>query len=205
VIFLSPGRIAYPEQHVHYTVTHELGHVVQHVLMPFSRSDLWSRYAELRGLGAFDEDGGDHASRPAEIFAEDFRVLFGGEDARCGGNVENHGLVPPEQVEGLSGFMLSLFDEWQGCMRIMAYPNPFQSDVVFEAFSLEHDRALERVVIFDVLGRRLRVLDVAAFGSALIPWDGKNGRGETVGAGTYFASIRAAGEVHLRKLIKTAP
>ena len=48
VIFLSPGTTDYPEVHIHYIVAHEIGHAVQHLLMPESRSDMWRAYAKLR-------------------------------------------------------------------------------------------------------------------------------------------------------------
>ena len=105
--------------------------------MPGSRQDLWRAYAGLRGLDASDAGlSRDHASRLTEIFAEDFRVLFGGDIARCGGEIENHDITSPEDVEGLREFMLSLLDVWAGVVRFSVYPNPFESSVVFYGRSL---------------------------------------------------------------------
>lgn len=203
VVFLSPGRVEYPEEHVHYIVAHEIGHVVQHLLMPDSRGDLWERFAALRG---FDLESGatctDHACRPAEIFAEDFRVLFGGDMARCGGNVENHDLEGPDEVLGLKEFMLSLLGEWDDCVRISAYPNPFTSEVVFEAFTLgEQDRPL-KVTVFDALGRKIRDLGRPEEGSVFLVWDGRDEGDRMVAPGVYFAHISAGEDSRIRKLVR---
>ena len=203
VVFLSPGRVEYPNQHIHYIVAHEIGHVVQHLLMPESRMDLWGRFAALRGLDLEDKGTSvDHAWRPAEIFAEDFRVLFGGELAYCGGNIENHDLIGPERIQGLREFMLSLLGEWETRVRVSAYPNPFSSDIVFEAFSLgEQNRPLE-VSVFDALGRKLRDLAPPPEGSVYVVWDGRDEGGRIVAPGVYFAHISAGEHLRIRKLIK---
>jgi hypothetical protein len=200
VVFLSPGRVNYPNEHIHYIVAHEIGHVVQHLLMPRSRADLWERYSALRSL----EDLGPasvHAARPAEVFAEDFRVLFGGDLARCGGSIENH-LRRPDEVEGLREFMLSLTGEWQDRVRIGAYPNPFSSEVVFEAFSLGDVNQPIKITVCDVSGRLLRVLTQQEDNSAYLTWDGRDESGRMVAPGVYFAQIRAGGRLGIRKVIR---
>ncbi len=203
VVFLSPGRVEYPDQHIHYIVAHEIGHVVQHLLMPESRMDLWERFAALRGLDLEDRGTSiDHACRPAEIFAEDFRVLFGGELARCGGNVENHDLEEPEGIQGLKEFMLSLVGEWETRVRISAYPNPFSSDIVFETFSLGGENRPLEVSVFDALGRKLRDLAPPPGGSVYVVWDGRDEGGRIVAPGVYFAYIWAGEHLRIRKLIK---
>jgi hypothetical protein len=149
------------------------------------------------------EDGSTaHAWRPAEVFAEDFRVLFGGEVARCGGNVENHEIERPEEVTGLGEFMLSLLGEWEGRRRISAYPNPFLSEVVLEVFSLGGSSYPVEIAIFDIRGRRLRDLRSPANGSAYLVWDGRDRSGELVAPGVYFVSVCAGADTCIRKLIK---
>jgi len=203
VIFLSPGRGEYPNEHIHYIVAHEIGHVVQHLLMPESCRDLWDRFAALRGLDLGDTDASaDHAYRPAEIFAEDFRVLFGGDMARCGGSIENHNLEEPEGIQGLRDFMLALLGEWEACVRISAYPNPFSSDVVFEAFTLGEQSGPVEVTVFDALGRKVRALGRPQDGSVYIVWDGREEGGRMVAPGVYFAHISAGEDLRIRKLIK---
>ena len=203
VIFLSPGRVGYPEEHVHYIVAHEIGHVVQHILMPDSRRDLWERYAALRGLDleqAYTHT--EHADRPAEIFAEDFRVLFGGEMARCGGNVENHELTAPEDVVGLREFMLSLMNEWENLVRVSTYPNPFTSQIVFEAFTLGEENRPFEVILFDVSGRKIKELSRPETGSALLVWDGRDEGNHMVAPGVYFAHISAGRTSRILKVIR---
>jgi hypothetical protein len=203
VVFLSPGRVSYPEQHVHYIVAHEIGHVVQHLLMPESRRDLWKRYGTLRGLDfEFDDGSTPHAWRPTEVFAEDFRVLFGGESARCGGNVENHDIVPPEEVLGLREFMLSLPGEWDGRVRLSAFPNPFEAGVVFQAFDLGDENNTVEVEVFDIQGRAVTNLRASAKGTCLVVWDGTDREGRAAAPGVYFAVVRCGRDSVVRKLIK---
>jgi hypothetical protein len=204
VVFLSPGRVDYPVEHIHYIVAHEMGHVVQHLLMPDSRRDLWERFVSIRGLdrGSLNDDSADHACRPTEVFAEDFRVLFGGDLARCGGNVENHDLLEPEGVPGLGEFMLSLLGEWEDIVRVSVCPNPFTADVVFEVFSLDGMGGSIEVAVFDVLGRRMRKLGGQGDGSVYVVWDGMDEEGRRAAPGLYFAAISVKERFTVTKLIR---
>jgi hypothetical protein len=203
VIFLSPGRNPYQAAHVHYVVAHEIGHVVQHTLMPRSRSDLWQQYADTRGLVLSESSwSGSHCERIVEIFAEDFRVLFGGDLARFGGEVENHDLVPPEQVTGLRDFMLSLLDAWTANLRMEVSPNPFESTVTLRSFGSAGERRPEEVVVVDVQGRRLRTLGTLA-GSGSLVWDGRDDRGRAVSQGVYFIAVGSGPDRCVFKVLRT--
>ena len=75
-----------------YTVAHEFGHILRYQLV--SDQEL-REYLKLRGADKADE--GKWSCDPEEIFAEDFRWLFGSENARqvpylCG-------VAPPEEKE----------------------------------------------------------------------------------------------------------
>jgi hypothetical protein len=204
VIFLSPGRVPYPVEHIHYTVVHEIGHVIHHTLMPSARTDLWQAYADLRGLPSAQIDpGASHASRISEIFAEDFRVLFGGSKARCGGEVENHDLVSPETVDGLREFMLSLPREWEGRISLSASPNPFETSIVLRAFSLDKPVMFDALEIYDVRGRMLRRF-TPSHGSREIVWDGRDSRDKPVAPGMYMLSVRAGEGHHVYKVLKVS-
>jgi hypothetical protein len=105
-IYLSPGVRSYDEDQVAFLVTHEIGHTFHRRFMPDSLTDLWAEWAALRGvadISIFNEDAA-HAYRPHEIFAEDFRVLFGGPAARSGAGIENPQLPSPDDVPGLREF-----------------------------------------------------------------------------------------------------
>ena len=52
-----------------------------------------------------------HAYRPKEIFAEDFRVLFGGDAAYFGGFVENTEIANPEAVKPVQSKTIELSAE----------------------------------------------------------------------------------------------
>lgn len=66
-----------PKNSLDAWLTHEIGHAVQYSL-PEER---YKEYLQLRGIENWLETG-LYEQRPREIFAEDFRVLFGNEQAR---------------------------------------------------------------------------------------------------------------------------
>jgi hypothetical protein len=205
VIFLSPARSGYPVEHVHYTVAHEIGHVVHHLLLPNPEDPLWERYAALRGIDLeAARQARDHASRLNEIFAEDFRVLFGGPLARCGSGVENHDLVSPETVPGLAEFFLSLPGAWQGRLRLYAAPNPFCESVRLEAFALDAHPGIDQVAVYDVEGRLVASIPPAA-GGAVMTWNGRRDDGSPVAPGVYYAVIRCGSDVRTVPLVRAAP
>jgi hypothetical protein len=204
VVFLTPGRVTYPTEHVHYTAVHEIGHVVHNSLMPDFERGLWHEYARLRG---FDADAGSrapHAWRPHEIFAEDFRALFGGEVARFGGRVENHELVPPGEVEGLREFFLSLAGRIPASAGMAVLPNPSSGRVVVRAPAGGKAGGLEEVRVFDIRGRLVRDLGDAP-GSAEISWDGRDMSGALVAPGAYLVSGKLGGTRFAQKVIRVVP
>ena len=203
VVFLSPGSIDYPQEHVHYAVTHEIGHVVQHALMPDSRDDLWKQYASLRGIALGAAPGSQaHAARPHEIFAEDFRILFGGDLARCGSGAENHDLRSAESVSGLREFFLSLLHEWEGRIRIFASPNPFRDHLVLRAFSLDGASPLGEVTVYDAGGRVVRTITASSPDRSEIVWDARNSDGGVLAPGVYFIAIRSGSHIEVHKITR---
>src|SRR5205807_7522967 len=79
LILLSPGVRPLSREHQHSELVHELGHVVQYSFLPDAHAEDWSEYASMRGLDpTVNNATSPHASRPHEIWAEDFRALFGG-------------------------------------------------------------------------------------------------------------------------------
>jgi hypothetical protein len=109
LILLSPGVRPLSREHQHSEFVHELGHVVQYALFPDADADGWSKYARMRGIDApsFNASA-PHADRPHEIWAEDFRALFGGASATSNGTIENPSLSYPTEVQGLQSFMQGL-------------------------------------------------------------------------------------------------
>jgi hypothetical protein len=201
-IFLTPGRIDYPTPHVHYTVAHELGHVVHNALMPDSREDLWAKYAGLRGIDLASAGRAGHASRMHEIFAEDFRALFGGAMAQCGSGVENHELVPPDEVAGLREFFLSLPDVWKNTVRVYAGPNPFKGNLTVGVFSLGADTRIDRVTVYDVEGKLVASLAPSGRSACEVTWDGRCSSGALAGPGAYFAVIDCASKAQPVKVLR---
>lgn len=69
-------------------------------------------------------------------------------------------------------------------------PNPFNPQTKLR-FSLEVDGPVS-LEIFDVAGRKVRTLvnESRLAGAHNVLWDGRNGRGETVASGVYFAKMQ---------------
>src|SRR5262249_50736060 len=158
-------------EHVHATVVHELGHVVENIQCP-DGSPAWSDYLARRGLESarFSSDA-IHRDRPREIFAEDFRFLRGDALATSSGSIENPTLPLPFSVPGLPDFLARLSDRpllVAPAARVapFAAPNPFLASagesvrIRFSAASLSGSRVPADV--FDALGRRVRSLSGTA-------------------------------------------
>src|SRR5215471_3377501 len=109
LILLTPGVRPLSREHQHSEFVHELGHVVQYALFPDADTKGWSAYAHMRGIDAarFNASAA-HADRPHEIWAEDFRALFGGASATSNGTIENATISYPTLVQGLESFMQSV-------------------------------------------------------------------------------------------------
>lgn len=109
-IYLSPGVHPYSRATEAAVMAHELGHAVQRRFLPDEARMQWAAYAAIRGIADTTRfhDRATRAFRPHEIFAEDFRVLFGGELAEGDGRVENSALASPCDVPGLREFLLGL-------------------------------------------------------------------------------------------------
>lgn len=92
-VYLSPGRRPLSRAEVHAIVFHEIGHLLQRQLLPSCNREGWARYRKVRGIAdvARFSPWACHASRPAEIFAEDFRLLYGTDLARSCTSLEQSG------------------------------------------------------------------------------------------------------------------
>ncbi len=196
-VFLTPGIREVSEEHVHATVAHEIGHLVQHSRIP-EGSRLWNEYVELRGLG---DDPRFHAraphrDRPREIFAEDYRFLMGGLTANYSGRIENPDLTLPSHVPGLEAW----FD--RAILRPVAhaieepepvsYPNPFDAtlagllEVRFQGGHRVH--GTNHADVIDLNGRRVCTLSGSPHGISDVSfsWDGRDRSGAPVASGIYF-------------------
>ncbi len=110
-IYLTPESRRLSRAQVHAIVFHEIGHLVQRQLLPQSDREGWARYRRARGItdaGHFSAHG-CHASRPAEIFAEDFRLLYGTARARRCSSLEESGAPEMFDRPDLRSFFSRLF------------------------------------------------------------------------------------------------
>ena len=192
LILLSPGVVPLSEEHQHATLVHELGHVVQYQFMPDDAAQLWERYRELRGLA--DEDRycaeGAHADRPHEIFAEDFRALFGGGLATYSGTIENASLSHPALVTGLDAFLISLESGTSIALDpLRAFPNPARGAMSFR----RGGESAAPIDLFDVSGRRVASLTPTPLAEGWQwRWDGRDDQGNTPASGVVFARERGS-------------
>jgi hypothetical protein len=210
-IFLSPQVREVANETAAYIVAHEMGHVFQGQYMPTSSHRRWSEYRQLRDIEDVETYNATatHANRPAEIFAEDFRVLHGGPLAYFEGRVENPNLPPPAMVPGLYGFFaqLALSDPDQPfIVSVASYPNPFNprtelSVVLSQAFFDTGE--LLSVRIYNVRGALVRELyaDRPNDLEVRVQWDGRDGQGRQVASSTYFGVVEAGKAKVAQKLL----
>lgn len=199
LILLSPGTRPISREQQHAEFVHELGHAVQYQFLPDTDRDRWRAYRRLRGIEAETYGpSSPHADRPHEIFAEDFRALFGGPFARYSGNIENAALVHPGQVPGLAEFMSALVDGGTLAPAFAAWPNPTRGAV---RFSRAGGAAVD-VDLFDASGRRIATLVPVALGAVTYwTWDGIEGSGRPTAPGVLLARPREAGAPAVRLVV----
>jgi hypothetical protein len=196
LIFLAPGIREVSPEHVHSTVVHEIGHLVQRASIP-EGSALWAQYVALRGLGdtsRFHETA-PHRDRPREIFAEDFRYLHGGPLATFSGGIENPDLPLPDTLP-------DLVDWFARALRhpaVAAYdddpltsPNPFDSQaaglLTVRFPTPERAAGAQHAVVYDLAGRRVRELAEGwvTHEEVTFTWNGRESSGRRVASGIYF-------------------
>ena len=206
-MFLSPHVRDIEPAVAAYVIAHELGHVFHNKFVP-AGSSRWSEYRDVRGISneSTFNDLAAHAYRPREIFAEDFRVLFGGDEAFFGGHVENTDIAEPASVPGLSDFYVRAAQNTELRQRITATssPNPFNPEteirVVLAPDASYSDNVSVRV--YSVTGALVRDLyNGAAAGDFSVRWDGTDMRGTQVASGTYYAQIRTGAQKQTLKLV----
>jgi hypothetical protein len=218
-IFLSPGVYEPSVCVTAYTVTHEFGHVFQHAYAPTGGGP-WETYLRARGI---DNDpryseSSQHRDRPQEIFAEDFRYLFGGGSARYTDSIENPSLKLPNSVEGLEEFFVSLLSPVvasapgrkappEGAIVSSTnYPNPFNPSTTIEFVFDEAAQSPPRNVelsIYRADGSLVRTLYRGSASGAVFRagWDGRDGGGRAAPSGVYFYRLRSGGAVATGKMM----
>jgi hypothetical protein len=209
-VFLSPQVQDISRQAAAYVIAHEIGHVFQHDYLPVHHKRDWEEYRRLRGI----EDPykfssrSSHAYRPTEIFAEDFRVLFGGPSAYFGGRVENPELDSPVGTD-VEAFFLGLRmakPEVPEIVALKSYPNPFNPSTeinvhLADEFLATGDPVAVRV--YDIRGALVRELyDGRPSGADLsVRWDGLDANGRDAASATYFGVVTAGKAKVTHKLI----
>jgi len=197
-VYLSPGVVPYTDYQVHALIAHEVGHLVHRQTMADDDRAGWDRYRRLRGIEdrSVYNSGAAHKDRPHEIFAEDFRYLFGGPLATYSGSIENRSLVLPDQVPGLESFLLGLSGRGATAHglpvagRLQMFPNPTQGGVTISLANEVAATGSEPVElsVFDVQGRLVHRETLPAGGG--LRWEGSVDTGEPASPGLYFVRVR---------------
>jgi hypothetical protein len=189
LILLSPGVRKLPRVHQHSEFVHELGHVIQYAVMPDHDEQAWNEYMRLRGLDAGrHRASAPHAERPHEIWAEDFRALYGGAAATANGTIENADLPYPTQVAGLEAFLDGVARRAEGLVNTALLAAPRGRGAV--DFSRLGERAAV-LDVFDAQGRRLASVEPRVDGGSVSwSWDGLDRAGRPVATSVVFARAR---------------
>jgi hypothetical protein len=200
-IFLSPGLRDVLREHAHATVVHEVGHLVQQLLAPDGSGE-WARYVVLRGLRADRyHAGAAHRDRPHEIFAEDFRMLYGGAVAATSGAHENADLAPasdsPAVVAWFEDLRRSSSLATRGGPQPQGYPNPFSTSRASADFEVRFQGARDSrgagvADVLDVTGRAVARLDglPGEPGTVVFRWNGRDAGGAPAASGVYLVRWR---------------
>ncbi|MBI5837901.1 MAG: hypothetical protein HZB25_11695 [Candidatus Eisenbacteria bacterium] len=225
-LVLTPGVRAYSREEIHSVVTHELGHLVQAALLPDTDTEGWARYRGLRGISDVSVyfDGASHANRPHEIFAEDFRFLFGDAASRASGTIENPSLELPNVRPAVSEFLAGLHRPAAASLEapgtLSNGPNPFTGRTVLtfsvsatsvglrgSALPAAADAASApvrvRLGVYGADGRLVRQLVEGEYvpGTHRVVFDGRDQAGQALPAGVWFARLESGSKVAVRKLI----
>jgi len=197
-IFLAPATGPVADETVAYVTVHEMGHVLTWAFID-GQPGRWETYLQLRGLdgGAYGPEA-RHADRPREILAEDLRHLFGGGLATASGTIENHDLVLPDRVAGLTE-LLRRYISGRAATPVFvpssAAPNPCNPLTTISMDLPDAVMAEAELQIFDIRGRHVRTLRGAGStsGRVALRWDGTDDAGGGVASGRYFYVMTAAG------------
>ncbi len=189
LVLLSPGVRELARSHQHSEFVHELGHVVQYALLPDSDTQGWGDYMRIRGLASDVHTAyAAHALRPHEIWAEDFRALFGGANATEHATIENPALAYPTQVAGLAEFMRSFAADPAITPRARLTAAPLaRGTVTFSRFGA----SAAVLDVYDAAGRRLASIQPSqGQNSVAWNWTGTDRAGRAVRGEMVFARAR---------------
>lgn len=92
---------------IHRLAVHELGHQIDFQLMDDNKRLLYKKIRGIEDLTTYNDSSSVYINRPQEIFAEDFRLLFGGEASRKASHL-NSSLQDPTKSAKLKDFFISL-------------------------------------------------------------------------------------------------
>lgn len=115
------------------------------------------------------------------------------------GNAAYAGMLGSGQIHLPSALGMSQTAVGEGgpvLLPLAAYPNPARTGV---SFALPAGASAAGLAVFDVSGRRVRVLPTG--GAATLLWDGRDEVGRALPAGTYFARTLSPRGIHTARVV----
>ena len=94
--------------------------------------------------------------------------------------------------------IVSFEESFETSLILHPSQNPFRESV---KLTVEGDPLLDRLVVFDITGRLIRVLENDSVNNTFL-WDGRNTSGQEVSPGTYFIQASSAGMLTTVPLVK---
>ena len=86
-------------------------------------------------------------------------------------------------------------------IKIMIYPNPFNSSVTIQYFLKKEEKLL--LTLYDVKGKQVKILSntIETAGLKSIKWDSNDRNGKRVPSGIYFVSLMVNNQKEIKKLL----
>ncbi|MGQ0720715.1 MAG: T9SS type A sorting domain-containing protein [Candidatus Eiseniibacteriota bacterium] len=122
-----------------------------------------------------------------------------------GGSVSGRQSAPPDAAAGDGADATRLSSEAARTELFPGAPTPFLDRVELR-FGVESPGAHVTLEVFNILGQRVAQLadEYMTGGVYVLPWNGRNGSGLSVGSGAYFVRLRAGNITRVTKLVRLA-
>ena len=105
------------KEQIHRLAVHEFAHQIDFQLMDEKKRQQYRKIRGIEDTTVYSDSSSIYINRPQEIFAEDFRLLFGGETSRKILHL-NSSLEDPIKIAQLKEFFRSLIPEQSNLINV---------------------------------------------------------------------------------------